>query len=77
MEKEYFDSLIENISGQLRDFLEIRDKNNNEFNKGVVAGMYYVSDSIKNMLTVQNDVNNTNSYKEFIKLVNDIERKLQ
>ena len=77
MEKEYFDSLIENISGQLQMFYDIKEKEKTEFNMGVVAGMYYVADSIQNMLITQNDVNDENNYKDFIDLVEKIEKNLK
>ena len=74
MDKEYFDTLIENISGFLQEYYEEKKKDNSDFNKGRVMGMYYIADSIKDMIQIQNDVKDENNYEDFIKLVEKIEK---
>ena len=76
MEKEYLDSVIEIVSQEIKRGLEEKKKNNNDYNRGIVTGMYYVADSLMDEIKVQNDVNDTDDYKEFIELVENLEKNL-
>ena len=76
MEKEYLDSVIEIVSQEIKRCLEEKKKNNNDYNRGIVTGMYYVADSLMDEIKVQNDVNDTDDYKEFIELVENLEKNL-
>lgn len=76
MEKEYFDSVIEIVSDEIKEHLEEKNKDNSDYNRGVIAGMYYVADSIMDYLKVQNEVEGTNNYTEFIELVENLEKNL-
>ena len=76
MEKEYLDSVIEIVSQEIKRCLEEKEKNNNDYNRGIVTGMYYVADSLMDEIKVQNDVNDTDDYKEFIELVENLEKNL-
>lgn len=76
MEKEYFDNLIEAITIEIKDNWEKKKKNNNDYNNGVLHGMYYVADCIQNRLNIQNDVNDTNIYADYIRLIDEIEKDL-
>ena len=73
--KENFDSLIENISNQLRMYDKMCDEKNDDFHQGIMSGMYFVADSIQNMLEIQNDTYDENKYMDFINLVEEIEKK--
>lgn len=76
MEKEYLDNVIEIVSQEIKRYLEEKKKENNDYNRGIVTGMYYVADSLMDMIKVQNDVNDTDDYKEFIELVENLEKNL-
>ena len=76
MDKEYLDTVIEITTQEINRCLEEKKKNNNDYNRGVIVGMYYVADSLMDAIKIQNDVNDTNDYTEFIKLVEDLEKKL-
>ena len=76
MEKEYLDNVIEIVSQEIKRCLEEKEKNNNDYNRGIVTGMYYVADSLMDEIKVQNDVNDTNDYKEFIELVENLEKHI-
>ena len=76
MEKEYFDDLIESITIELKDCYVKKKKDNNDLNKGILIGMYCIADCIQNRLDIQNEINNTNKYENFINLVNKIEKNL-
>ena len=76
MEKEYLDSVIDIVSQEVKRCLDEKNKDNNDYNRGIVTGMYYVADSLMDMIKVQNDVNNTNDYKEFIELIENLEKNL-
>ena len=75
MENDNFDCLIQNITGQLKDYIKINEEENNDYHKGIVHGMYFVADSIQNMLIIQNEINDENKYPDFINLVEEIEQK--
>ena len=75
MEEENFDDLIDNISEQLKMYVEMYENEKNDINYGIVHGMYYVADSIQNMLIIQNETNDENKYENFINLVEDIEKR--
>lgn len=76
MEKEYLNNVIEITTKEINRCLEEKQKDNNDYNRGVIVGMYYVADSLMDAIKIQNDVNDTNDYKDFIKLVEDLENKL-
>lgn len=76
MEKEYLDTVIEITTQEINRCLEEKKKDNNDYNRGIIVGMYYVADSLMDAIKIQNDVNDTNDYTEFIKLVEDLEKKL-
>ena len=76
MDKEYLDTVIEITTQEINRCLEEKKKSNNDYNRGVIVGMYYVADSLMDAIKIQNDVNDTDNYKDFIELVEELEKKL-
>ncbi len=76
MKKEYLDTVIKITTQEINRCLEEKEKDNNDYNRGVIVGMYYVADSLMDTLKIQNDVDGTNNYREFIELVEELEKKL-
>ena len=76
MESEYLDNVIEITTNEINRCLEEKKKDNNDFNRGVIVGMYYVADSLMDAIKIQNEVNDTNNYNEYIELVEDLEKNL-
>lgn len=75
MKEENFKCLIENITKQLKDYIKMYEENKNDFNQGIISGMYFVADSIQNMLIIQNEITNDNKYVDFIEFVEEFEKK--
>ena len=76
MESQYLDNVIEITTSEINRCLEEKKKDNSDFNRGVIVGMYYVADSLMDAIKIQNDVNDTDNYKDFIDLVEELEKKL-
>ena len=75
MEEELLKDLIGNISEQLEYYVKMKHDDPNEYNKGLVEGMYYVADSLRNAITIQNINNDENKYEDFLQLVDKIEKE--
>ena len=75
MKDENFNDLIENISTQLKDYVQMYEEDKNDIHKGIIYGMYYVADSIQNMISIKNEINNESKYIDFINLIEEIEKK--
>ena len=77
MEKEYFDSLIDSVYEEIKECFE--EFKNNEDNKELhtlLLGRWMIADTIKNRIDIQNEVNDTEEYLEYVNLINEIEKYL-